>query len=207
MNSDTFETQWPKLRGLVLRKWDRLTEEDVRQINGRSDLLITKLEQKYGYTREQAEEEFRDWKPASVKEDEVYASSSPSWLPWLLLAIPLLFVIGYLGNRSAPATNDTYTAPRTTTEDRTIPRTTEDDYAVRPSMGATDTMTAQKVRDAILENRSRLANLSDLRVTSTDGVVTISGTVPTKETKDLITRIVERVNDVKKVNNEVEVKP
>jgi uncharacterized protein YjbJ (UPF0337 family) len=49
--------QWEQLRP-QLRSWfDRLTEADVGQIGGQKDRLVSLVQQRYGYTRERAQQE------------------------------------------------------------------------------------------------------------------------------------------------------
>jgi uncharacterized protein YjbJ (UPF0337 family) len=58
MNKDIFEGKWKELRGQVKEWWGELTDDDLEQVGGKADQLIGLLQQKYGYTREQAEKEF-----------------------------------------------------------------------------------------------------------------------------------------------------
>jgi uncharacterized protein YjbJ (UPF0337 family) len=54
---DPFTGQWEQLRP-QLRSWfDRLTEADVGQIGGQKDRLVSLVQQRYGYTRERAQQE------------------------------------------------------------------------------------------------------------------------------------------------------
>jgi uncharacterized protein YjbJ (UPF0337 family) len=46
------------MRGQVKEWWGKLTDDDLEQANGKADQLIGLLQQKYSYTREQAEKEF-----------------------------------------------------------------------------------------------------------------------------------------------------
>jgi uncharacterized protein YjbJ (UPF0337 family) len=46
------------MRGQAKEWWGKLTDDDLEQAGGKADQLIGLLQQKYGYTREQAEEEF-----------------------------------------------------------------------------------------------------------------------------------------------------
>ncbi len=57
MNSDTFKGQWTQLKGKVKQQWGKLTDDDMTQIEGNSEILIGKLQERYGYSREQAERE------------------------------------------------------------------------------------------------------------------------------------------------------
>ena len=54
MNEDILKSQWKQLRGLVKQWWAALTDDDLDMINGQRDRLIGKLQEKYGYTKEQA---------------------------------------------------------------------------------------------------------------------------------------------------------
>jgi uncharacterized protein YjbJ (UPF0337 family) len=71
-NIDTFDGQWPHLRGQVRSWWGQLTDVDVDTIAGKKDLLVGLLQERYGYAREQAEQEverrvheYRDQREAS----------------------------------------------------------------------------------------------------------------------------------------------
>jgi uncharacterized protein YjbJ (UPF0337 family) len=57
VNPDPLTGQWEQLRP-QLRSWfDRLTEADVGQIGGQKDRLVSLVQQRYGYTRERAQQE------------------------------------------------------------------------------------------------------------------------------------------------------
>jgi len=58
MNKDIFEGKWKEMRGQVREWWGKLTDDDLEQAGGKADQLIALLQQKYGYSREQAEQEF-----------------------------------------------------------------------------------------------------------------------------------------------------
>jgi uncharacterized protein YjbJ (UPF0337 family) len=54
---DPLTDQWEQLRP-QLRSWfDRLTEADVGQIGGQKDRLVSLVQQRYGYSRERAQQE------------------------------------------------------------------------------------------------------------------------------------------------------
>lgn len=57
MNIDVFEGKWMQLRGRVKATWGELTDDDLEMISGRYDSLVGKLQERYGYSREQAEDE------------------------------------------------------------------------------------------------------------------------------------------------------
>ena len=58
MNRDIFEGKWKQMRGQVREWWGKLTDDELEQAGGKADQLIALLQQKYGYSREQAEQEF-----------------------------------------------------------------------------------------------------------------------------------------------------
>lgn len=59
MNKNIFEGKWKQIRGQVKGWWGKLTDDDLDQVNGKFDKLIGLLQEKYGYTQQQAEEEYQ----------------------------------------------------------------------------------------------------------------------------------------------------
>jgi uncharacterized protein YjbJ (UPF0337 family) len=57
MNSDTFEGRWKQMRGELRSWWSRLSDNDLEKIAGKKDRLVGVLQEKYGYTREAAQQE------------------------------------------------------------------------------------------------------------------------------------------------------
>lgn len=57
MNKDIFEGKWKQLRGEIRGWWGKLTDNDVDKVNGQFDVFIGLLQERYGYTHEQAEDE------------------------------------------------------------------------------------------------------------------------------------------------------
>ena len=58
MNKDIFEGKWKEMRGQIKVWWGKLTDDDLEQANGNAEQIVGLLQQKYGYTRQRAEEEF-----------------------------------------------------------------------------------------------------------------------------------------------------
>jgi uncharacterized protein YjbJ (UPF0337 family) len=58
MNSDVFEGKWKQMRGEAKMWWGKLTDDDMERVGGKYDKLIGLLQEKYGYTRQQAVQEF-----------------------------------------------------------------------------------------------------------------------------------------------------
>jgi uncharacterized protein YjbJ (UPF0337 family) len=57
MNKDIFEGKWKEMRGQFKEWWGKLTDDDLEQAGGNAEQIVGLLQQKYGYTRQSAEEE------------------------------------------------------------------------------------------------------------------------------------------------------
>jgi uncharacterized protein YjbJ (UPF0337 family) len=57
MNTDIFEGRWRQMRGELRSWWGKLTDDDVEKIAGKKDRLIGMLQERYGYTRQAAQQE------------------------------------------------------------------------------------------------------------------------------------------------------
>jgi uncharacterized protein YjbJ (UPF0337 family) len=65
MNSDQIEGSWKQMKGKMREKWGKITDNDWQQIAGKKEQLLGKLQERYGYTREQAEQDYSDWERAN----------------------------------------------------------------------------------------------------------------------------------------------
>ena len=57
MNSNIAEGKWKQMKGSVKQWWGKLTDDDVEQIQGSWDKLVGKIQERYGYDRQRAEQE------------------------------------------------------------------------------------------------------------------------------------------------------
>jgi uncharacterized protein YjbJ (UPF0337 family) len=57
VNFDILAGRWKQMRGELRSWWSRLTDNDLEQIGGQQDKLIGKLQERYSYTRERAQQE------------------------------------------------------------------------------------------------------------------------------------------------------
>lgn len=73
MNEIVLKGLWKQIRGKSKVWWGKLTENDLDVIDGKRDLLIGKLRERYGYTLEQANQEVN----RRVKELEREPEKSP----------------------------------------------------------------------------------------------------------------------------------
>ncbi len=61
MNQDIFAGQWKQMRGTLKSWWGKLADDDFERIGGQKDKLIGLVQEKYGQTREQAQQEV-EWR-------------------------------------------------------------------------------------------------------------------------------------------------
>jgi uncharacterized protein YjbJ (UPF0337 family) len=57
MNSDVFAGKWKQMKGKAKEWWGELSDDDLTRIEGSRDRLVGVLQERYGYTKEKAEEE------------------------------------------------------------------------------------------------------------------------------------------------------
>ena len=61
MNWDRVEGNWKQFTGKVKEQWGKLTDDDLTAIAGKRDQLAGKLQERYGYEKQKAEEELDRW--------------------------------------------------------------------------------------------------------------------------------------------------
>ena len=55
------------MKGSVRQKWGKLTDSDWDQIAGKRDQFLGKIQERYGYSKEQAERELDDYERAQSR--------------------------------------------------------------------------------------------------------------------------------------------
>lgn len=61
MNWDQAAGNWKQIKGQVREKWGKLTDDDLTVVNGRRDQLIGRIQERYGFAKDQAEREVNAW--------------------------------------------------------------------------------------------------------------------------------------------------
>nr|WP_298137278.1 CsbD family protein [uncultured Pseudomonas sp.] len=61
MNSDVLKGKWKQVTGSIKQRWGKLTDDDVDVAEGHTDYLVGKLQERYGWSKEKAEEEVNDF--------------------------------------------------------------------------------------------------------------------------------------------------
>ncbi|MBA3315749.1 MAG: CsbD family protein [Planctomycetota bacterium] len=57
MNWDVAKGNWKQMKGQVQQKWGKLTNDDLDIIEGKREELVGRLQERYGYARDEAERE------------------------------------------------------------------------------------------------------------------------------------------------------
>jgi uncharacterized protein YjbJ (UPF0337 family) len=68
MNWDTIEGKWKQFTGSMRERWGKLTDDDLHQIAGKRDQLLGKLQERYGWSRDRAEKDLREWEASHPDE-------------------------------------------------------------------------------------------------------------------------------------------
>lgn len=58
---EKFKGSWTQTKGAVKEQWGKLTDDDLMQVQGRRDVLVGKIQTRYGISHEQAEAQVSGW--------------------------------------------------------------------------------------------------------------------------------------------------
>jgi uncharacterized protein YjbJ (UPF0337 family) len=61
MNWDIVEGNWKQFTGKVRQQWAKLTDDDLDLIAGKREELAGLVQERYGVTRDVAEEQIKEW--------------------------------------------------------------------------------------------------------------------------------------------------
>lgn len=59
MNQDIIKGKWKQVAGRAKMTWNRLTDDDLGVADGHREYLVGKLQERYGWAKDQAEDEVR----------------------------------------------------------------------------------------------------------------------------------------------------
>lgn len=71
MNKEILKGDWNLIKGKIKQNWGKLTDDDLTEINGKKDQLLGKIQKKYGFAKEEAEQEFTEWEKRSAHENHM----------------------------------------------------------------------------------------------------------------------------------------
>jgi uncharacterized protein YjbJ (UPF0337 family) len=58
---DDVSANWNDYRGAVRRRWSKLKNEDLDQIQGTRDLLVASIQKRYGINTDEAHQQIEEW--------------------------------------------------------------------------------------------------------------------------------------------------
>lgn len=61
MNWNLVSEKWTQLSSQVKSQWDKITDEDLKEIDGSQEALTAKLQERYGFLRMDAEKKVAEW--------------------------------------------------------------------------------------------------------------------------------------------------
>jgi len=61
MNWDQIQGHWKQLTGQAKEQWGKLTDDDIDVVAGRRDQLASKIQERYGVAKDEAERQLSAW--------------------------------------------------------------------------------------------------------------------------------------------------
>jgi len=61
MNWDQIAGQWKQSTGKIKAKWGKLTDDDLKVVEGNRDQLSGKIQERYGVGKDEADRQIDDW--------------------------------------------------------------------------------------------------------------------------------------------------
>lgn len=61
MNEDQIKGNWKQIKGQLKEKWGKLTDDEITQSEGRTDILAGKIQERYGQTKDAALKEVNEF--------------------------------------------------------------------------------------------------------------------------------------------------
>jgi uncharacterized protein YjbJ (UPF0337 family) len=59
---DRASGMWEQMKGKVKQQWGKLTDDDLKQLQGHGDQLSGKLQERYGLTKDEADRQAKDFR-------------------------------------------------------------------------------------------------------------------------------------------------
>ncbi|CEG58412.1 CsbD family protein [Legionella fallonii] len=61
MNTDIFQGKWEEIKGRMKKTWGKLTDDDLKVIEGTHQEIYGILQKHYGYSKDEAEKAIKDF--------------------------------------------------------------------------------------------------------------------------------------------------
>jgi uncharacterized protein YjbJ (UPF0337 family) len=60
-NWEQIAGQWKQVKGEARKKWGKLTDDELMQVDGNRDILAGKIQEKYGIAKEDVTKQIDEW--------------------------------------------------------------------------------------------------------------------------------------------------
>lgn len=61
MDKNQMQGNWQQLKGRLLKEWGKLTDEDLKEAEGKSEIIIGKIKERYGLTKDEASQKYHQF--------------------------------------------------------------------------------------------------------------------------------------------------
>lgn len=61
MNEDIIQGKWNQIKGEAQKRWGKLTQDNIDQVNGSRTKLLGLIQESYGVAKDEAEKQIKDW--------------------------------------------------------------------------------------------------------------------------------------------------
>ncbi|MDC6130914.1 CsbD family protein [Burkholderia gladioli] len=61
MNEDKIKGQWKQLAGKLKAKWGKLTDDDLKVLDGNREYLAGRIQERYGIARDEVDKQLNDF--------------------------------------------------------------------------------------------------------------------------------------------------
>jgi uncharacterized protein YjbJ (UPF0337 family) len=78
MNWDRIEGNWKQFKGNAMQQWGKLTDDQLDVIAGKRDVLLGRIQEAYGISRDESERQLMDWEK---RMQEIGASTDTTVTP------------------------------------------------------------------------------------------------------------------------------
>jgi uncharacterized protein YjbJ (UPF0337 family) len=67
MNWEQVKGNWNQVKGKVKQQWGKLTDDQLDVISGHRDVLVGRIQEAYGITKDEAERQVRTWEAKQAR--------------------------------------------------------------------------------------------------------------------------------------------
>lgn len=61
MNWDRIQGNWKQFAGKAKESWGKLTDDDIKIVDGKRDQLVGCIQNRYGVAKDEAEKQVKSW--------------------------------------------------------------------------------------------------------------------------------------------------